>query len=198
MVIFLAISFLRQSQPDLTGLSDSELLERYLNSWDGRYVAELFSRYVTLVYGVCRKYADNENDAQDLVMDIFESLLQKLKQESPLQFRSWLYVVSKNKGLMFVRTKRSVGISSIPEMGNMEFPGELHPEEEHEIQLAKLMENLHQLPEGQQVCLRLFFLEEKSYQQISTETGLGLSAVKSFIQNGKRNLSIKMEKGRIL
>ncbi|NBV14785.1 MAG: sigma-70 family RNA polymerase sigma factor, partial [Sphingobacteriia bacterium] len=34
--------------------------------------------------------------------------------------------------------------------------------------------------------------------QISIETGLGLSAVKSYIQNGKRNLSIKMEKGRIL
>jgi RNA polymerase sigma-70 factor (ECF subfamily) len=41
--------------------------------------------------------------------------------------------------------------------------------------------------------VKLFYLEKKSYQEISTLLKYDLNKVKSFIQNGKRNLLIKMK-----
>ena len=62
-----------------------------------------------------------------------------------------------------------------------------------EENLEKLEECISKLVEGQQECVRLFFLDEKCYKEIAVITGFDLNQVKSFIQNGKRNLKICME-----
>ena len=53
---------------------------------------------------------------------------------------------------------------------------------------------LKELNEEQKQCVTLFYLQKKSYQQISDETGYSMLQVKSYIQNGKRNLKILIEK----
>jgi RNA polymerase sigma-70 factor (ECF subfamily) len=67
---------------------------------------------------------------------------------------------------------------------------------ENEATFHFLEEALHELPREQQDCVTLFYLQRKSYQQISTQTGFTLLQVKSYIQNGKRNLKIAIEKKR--
>jgi len=51
-----------------------------------------------------------------------------------------------------------------------------------------------ELSPEQRQCVTLFYLEKKSYQQISEETGFTMMQVKSYIQNGKRNLKLMIEK----
>jgi RNA polymerase sigma-70 factor (ECF subfamily) len=46
----------------------------------------------------------------------------------------------------------------------------------------------------QKLCVILFYLEKRSYQEIALSTGYTLMQVKSYIQNGKRNLRLLMEK----
>ena len=60
--------------------------------------------------------------------------------------------------------------------------------------LAIVEDSLKELNEEQQQCVTLFYLKKKSYQQVSDMTGYNLLQVKSFIQNGKRNLKQIVEK----
>ena len=59
----------------------------------------------------------------------------------------------------------------------------------------ELMESaLKELNPEQQQCVTLFYLDKKSYQEVSDITGYSMLQVKSYIQNGKRNLKILIER----
>ena len=63
-----------------------------------------------------------------------------------------------------------------------------------EITLTLIEASLNELGEEQKVCVTLFYLEQQSYQQVSGVTGFSMLQVKSFIQNGKRNLKLIVER----
>ena len=71
---------------------------------------------------------------------------------------------------------------------------ELEIHEEKELLLTKLEEIIPNLKQNQRVCIELFYLQNKSYTEIAEQTGLEMKEVKSSIQNGKRNLEIKLNK----
>lgn len=55
---------------------------------------------------------------------------------------------------------------------------------------------MEKLSDEQKKCINLFYLEECSYNEVSLESGFELKKVKSFIQNGKRNIKNCIEKNR--
>ena len=65
---------------------------------------------------------------------------------------------------------------------------------EKEKTISVMETSLDELNSEQKTCIILFYLEKKSYQQISAQTGFTFMQVKSFIQNGKRNLKLLVEK----
>lgn len=174
-------------------LNDESLIHRYVSTNDNSYVGILFERYVHLILGVCMKYLKDEDQAKDAVMVIFENLLINLKKHKITYFKAWLYTVAKNHCFMILRnSKREVTYIDAVHVENMP---EDHQEAKIEIEqkLTLLEEAIKELDIHQQKCIRLFYLEEKSYQQITDITGFDFKKVKSFIQNGKRNLKIYME-----
>jgi len=181
-----------------SNLSDEELVHRYRNSYDLAYVGELYHRYTHLVYGVCLKHFKNEATAKDAVMQIFEKLITDLKKHHIAVFKPWLHTVVKNHCMMQFRsnttaTKRQQEYKQ--EVQNetsfdVENQLELHLEaaEEKEWFLTHLNESIGELRDEQKKCIELFYLKGNSYQEISELTGFSLNEVKSYIQNGKRNL----------
>lgn len=145
-----------------------------------------------LVYGLCLKYLKNRDDAQDAVMSIYEQLSEKLLTTQVQHFKSWLYMVSKNHCLMELRKKNPEVHSEI----FMESVEVVHLNDE-KIELEKdlhaLEDCIEELKAEQRECVKLFFLEKKSYQQVYDQTGLEIKKVKSHIQNGKRNLKMCLE-----
>ncbi len=171
--------------------SDQELLKKYREDHDADLIGILFTRYTELVYGLCLKYLEDRAESQDAVMNIFEKLIEKLKTEEVQYFKSWLYMVSKNHCLMILRKNK-------PEIrdGFMEMTIAAHPiseNEDIESDLVALEDCVNTLKKDQQACVRLFYLKKMSYQQVCEETKFDLKSVKSFIQNGKRNLKICLE-----
>jgi RNA polymerase sigma-70 factor (ECF subfamily) len=73
---------------------------------------------------------------------------------------------------------------------------ERYQQEKKEQMLQLVEQGLEQLQDPQKICVRLFYLEKNSYQQIAERTGQSLMQVKSAIQNGKRNIKIWVEKQR--
>lgn len=183
--------FFRQKPGTLT---DSELVSRFRSTEDLTLVSELFGRYTSMIYGVCLKYLRDRDDAKDAAMQLFEKLPSALKNHEIANFKSWLYVTARNHCLMQIRSKKGKKTEEISDQV-VETDFLLHQEQESglETDLARLEKCIRTLTEDQQRCVRLFFLEEKSYKEITTITGYDLNQVKSYIQNGKRNLKICME-----
>lgn len=175
--------------------SDQKILAKYQQSHDPELLGMLFTRYTDLVYGLCLKYLKDPAESQDAVMNIFEKLIEKLKSEEVQYFKSWLYMVSKNHCLMILRKNN-------PEIRNdfMEMTIAAHPSDEQaelEADLVALEECMETLKKDQQECVKLFYLKKCSYQQVCESTKFDLKSVKSFIQNGKRNLKMCLEEKNV-
>lgn len=179
--------------------SDEELLLKYRKSRKPENLADLYRRYMPLVYGVALKYLKNSADAQDVVMSLFEELLEKTQQHDICVFNVWLYTCVRNYCLMELR-KRSKNLSVNLDESFMEFCDDFNLDDirETEEREKALQECIERLPEKQQQCVRWFFWEELSYKDIENNSGFSLKLVKSFIQNGKRNLKICLENKRTI
>lgn len=184
------------SKNNYHNVSDEDLVEYYRNSHDTVYVGELYTRYTHLVYGVCMKYLQNDNDAKDATMQIFEKLLKELKKHHITAFKPWLYMVVKNYCMMEFRKAASQKTNTQKiakeQQQNVETDVDAHLDEkaEKELMLNGLEKGLSALKPEQQQCVKLFYLEELSYKDIAEKTGFSLNDVKSHIQNGKRNLKL--------
>ena len=173
-----------------SSFSDQELIARYKNNSDQKYLAELFGRYTHLIMGVCMKYLKNEEASKDGVMNLYESLAQKLISNEVNNFGGWVYVVAKNYCLGELRKKSKTDDDQNILVDNMEFELHMHPTIEHSLenQLTALEKCIEELNKEQKQCVNLFYLKKKSYKEVTNLTGTAFNKVKSNIQNGKRNL----------
>lgn len=175
-------------------LTDLELIKRYKTAGDLAVLGELYQRYMDLVYGVCLKYYKDPETAKDSVMQIFEELVGKLKKHEVENFRAWLHQLAKNHCLMQLRTPRNLKtVEFKPELVQNEENVHLNGVLEKEENFKKLELCLGTLTSDQQWAIRLFYLEGKCYNEIVETTGFEWNQVRSFIQNGRRNLKICME-----
>lgn len=175
-------------------MTDQELLTLYKQSGEVSWAGLLYNRYTAMVYGVCLKYLKNREEAKDTVMQLFEKLITALKTHEVDYFKSWLYVTARNHCLMQLRSKKGKYTEEISPL-LMETSSESHLEEQDEMEsnLGKLENCIEKLSHEQKACVKMFFLQQKCYKDITVLTGFDLNKVKSFIQNGKRNLKICME-----
>lgn len=180
-------------------LSDSDLVFQYKKKNDLEVLGQLYSRYVALVYGLCLKYLDDRERSKDAAMQIFELLATELHRHDISNFKGWLYVTSKNFCLMEVRKQKSLRKKEEMWLLNqddfMENPDEMHLIDSIENPESNDLLNdcIEKLKKEQHQCVRLFYFGNKSYRQITDETGLDEKKVKSLLQNGKRNLKICLE-----
>ncbi len=187
--------------------SDEELLSRYREEGDIGILGQLYERYMHLVFGVCLKYLGDREQAKDEVMNLFEKLVTVVPQQEIVSFRTWLYVVTKNHCLMQLRSRKSDTAHAEAMMNDpvffMENSYGMHPmgkgpeddsdATDGEAEMRRLEECIERLKEEQRSSIRLFFYEGCSYRQISERLGVVEAKVKSYIQNGKRNLRICIE-----
>jgi RNA polymerase sigma factor (sigma-70 family) len=187
------LRFFRQGLKDD---SDEELLNRYRKTDNQEWLGQLYGRYLELVYGVCLKYLQDEASAEDAVMAIFEELMTKVREHDIQNFRSWLYVLSKNHCLMKLRKdKRRQTVNYDPGIMHSIDPAHHTMEDfEENGEAAMLRDCIQRLSEQQKQCIELFYFQEYSYKEIAEMRSERLGQVRSNIQNGRRNLRLCMEK----
>ncbi len=174
--------------------SDEYLVNKYRSDGDMETLGALYNPYMDLVYGVSLKYFKNPEQAQDAVINIFEELVSKLKKYEVLNFKSWLYQLTKNHCLMKLRSKKGTVISLEDNIMHLSENNHQDDMQEKEGQFIIMEECMEQLPAEQKEAVRLFYLNEKCYKEIAEMRKLDINKVRSFIQNGRRNLKLCMEK----
>lgn len=186
----------RQKEASYNSQSDEELLSAFRKSENNELIGILFDRYIHLVFASCMKYLKNEDDAQDSAMEIFETLPDKLLKHKIVFFKSWLYVTSRNHCLMLIRKKKATEkLENIENtsMVSVESDCDLHHINEDIEENEIVLKYLSELKDGQKICVELMYLKGMSYKDIACKTGFELKHVKSYIQNGKRKLKLKLE-----
>jgi RNA polymerase sigma factor (sigma-70 family) len=175
--------------------SDQELVALYKQTGDLGVLAELYQRYMDLLYAVCLKYLRDPENAKDAVMAVFEELVLKLRKHDVGNFKGWLYTLAKNYCLMRLRSSKHLQTKQL-DIEGMQSSEDLHLNGvlEKESQLNGLEKCMETLAEEQRTAIKLFYLQDKCYKEISEKTNIEWNKVRSLIQNGKRNLKICMEK----
>lgn len=174
-------------------MTDQELLEKFYSDRDNQWLGIVLQRYTLLLLGVCMKYLKNEEEAKDAVQQIFLKAITELGKYKVSYLKSWLYMVARNHCLMKLRD-RNVFVpveDSAPIAATESDQKEIN---DKEVTLSLLETSLEELNPEQKTCVTLFYLRKKSYQEIVDITGYSLLQVKSYIQNGKRNLRLLVEK----
>lgn len=173
---------------------DAEALAAYRKTGDQEELGKLYNKYMHLVYGLCLKYLEDSSLAQDAVIDIYEHLVKKLKTHEVDYFKSWLYIVTKNHCLGKLR-KQNMSMHKEKEAHRMYSEQIFHPDSVSDPEMLKrLKECMAKLSGEQKECIQLFYLQEKSYHEICTQLTLPWNRVRSYVQNGRRNLKKCMTK----
>jgi RNA polymerase sigma-70 factor (ECF subfamily) len=174
-----------------TNRSDDELLKQFTETADQELLGQLYSRYIPLVYGLCLKYLQQVEDAEDAVFAIYEEISQKIGNYRVEHFKTWIYSVAKNHCLQILRKENKVIFEEIDgnfvESDTFEHLLDVDDDKEKEDALNYCLDTL---PAEQRQCIVHFFFDDFSYADIVEKTGFALNKVKSYIQNGKRNLKI--------
>ncbi len=174
--------------------SDAELVALYKKSEDTSYLGTLYERYTELVYGVCLKILKNEEEAKDAFMTAFEKLVQKVKTQDIKDFRPWLHVLVKNHCFEVLRRKKKhLTVSYETEFMQSEeiehpFSEDLSLERENALEFC-----IEKLSGDQKECVKLFYYKGKSYNEIAEMKKEAVGRVRSYIQNGRRNLKMCIE-----
>jgi RNA polymerase sigma factor (sigma-70 family) len=179
---------------------DQQLINSFRQKGDKKALGILFERYSHLVFGVCMKYLKNEDDCKDATLNIFEKLMEDLKRFEVVKFNFWIHSVARNYCLMQLRSRKAMtyvddengpGLDAFMETHQSDH---LSAVDNQEQQLQLMEEGIKHLNEEQRICIELFYLKKYCYQDVAEIAGFSLNEVKSFIQNGKRNLKIYMLK----
>lgn len=179
-------------------MTDQELLDRYYADGNNEWLGTLLSRYTLLLFGVCMKYMKQEDEAKDCVQQIFVKIITELPKYRVTWFKSWIYTIARNHCLMKLRDQHGRQVE-LSETMLADWDDEMmkHRHMEKDQLLDLMTRALEELGPEQKQCVILFYLEKRSYQEITDITGFTLMQVKSHIQNGKRNLRLSIERKTI-
>jgi RNA polymerase sigma factor (sigma-70 family) len=175
-------------------ITDQQLLENFYADQNNKWIGILLERYTLLLLGVCMKYLKNEEEAKDAVQQVFYKVIIELEKYKVEYFKSWIYMIAKNHCLMILRKKSNVSLEVDDKLMAVDTGDEEQSFFENEDLTNAIRESLQELKKEQKQCLTLFYLEKRSYHEIADRTGFTLLQVKSYIQNGKRNLKLSLEK----
>lgn len=174
-------------------LTDEQLLNAYRADGDNQWLGYLLQRYTTLLLGVALKYLKEKTQAEDAVQQVFIKVLTHLPKEEILNFKGWLYVLMRNHCLQQLRDKTYNADESV--LLQLTDTAADKEDLQWEAQtLEQMNEAIEQLNEEQKRTIVLFYLKKCSYEQITEQTGYSFMQVKSYIQNGKRNLKTILSK----
>ena len=179
--------------------SDKELLSKYRDTKDQKWLSQLFGRYVQLIYGVCLRYTPDVREAEDFTMEIYQKVADKALTHQIKSFKSWVYVVSKHHCLEHIRKITGRRIESF-DPNFMQMQSEFHPIDEMEDKMVmeakfEVMEHcLKKLNDLQKLSIELFYYKNKSYVEIANLIEDEVSQVRSYLQNGRRNIKKCIER----
>lgn len=163
------------------GTQSSEQLLTDLLAGDPRAWEELVREYSPLLFGLVRKtfasygVPGSTTEFEDAVAEVWKNLLENerrvLRQcHAKGNFLQTLYVLARHRAIDVMRRRRRTFDIADIQVASL---SEAEPSDE----LAAAIAAVRQLPQKQQVLVNLFFLQRKTYREITELTGMPQNSI---------------------
>ncbi|HOP04850.1 MAG TPA: sigma-70 family RNA polymerase sigma factor [Tenuifilaceae bacterium] len=188
-------------------MTDQQLVEDILQNNSQKAFVELVDKYQPLVAKTCRGFVSSYADAEDLAQEVFMEVFQSLsgfRSESKLS--TWLYRIAVNKSLNFVKKQKRNGLLQSIEgffsgvkgstSSNLEVEDESNASPEETVinkEKRKILKSaINSLPQNQRIAFILSKYQDLSYKEIAEVMDISLSSVESLLFRAKANLQKKL------
>ncbi len=172
----------------ISGLTEDQLLDRFITRRDDAAFAALVSRHGPMVLGVCRQLLRDPNDVDDAFQATFLILVRKagsLRRRDLLG--NWLY------GVAYRVAVRSRAIAA--RRAASETPRDfetLASNREPPALLPELHEELQRLPESYRVAVVLCYLEGLTHDEAAQRLGWPIGTVKGRLARARELLRTRL------
>jgi RNA polymerase sigma factor (sigma-70 family) len=173
----------------------ADLVNNFITSGDKKYWGMIFEKYKRNIYIQCYKILNNEEEAKDLTVDVFMRALDKFDMyDSHRLILPWLYSIAKHLCIDHIRKKQRFHFTQIAEEEITEIEEDPPDEEDPEQIKTRIRTAIDKLKRPQRTCFCLFYMQEKSYDEIAKLTGYSYNQVRSHIQNGRRKFKLILDR----
>ncbi|WP_420602581.1 RNA polymerase sigma factor [Flagellimonas sp.] len=162
--------------------------------------SRLLDEYQSKVFNTCISFVPNKEDAEDIAQEVFVEVYNSIKKfKGNSKLSTWIYKVSVNKSLEFIRKKsakkrfgfmQSITGGDIPMDRSSYFTEFNHPgiQLENKEKSETLFNAINRLPEAQKVVFTLHKIDGLSYKEVSEITEKSVSSIESLLFRAKKNL----------
>ncbi|MDH7445560.1 RNA polymerase sigma factor [Aquimarina sp. 2201CG14-23] len=162
--------------------------------------SELLKDYEQKVFGTCISFVPNKEDAEDLTQEVFVEIYNSIgKFNGKSKLSTWIYRISVNKSLEFIRKKntkkrfailQSLFTNESPIDNTLRYTEFNHPGilMENKEKAEILFNAINKLPKDQRIVFTLSKIDGQSYKEICEITNRSLSSVESLLFRSKKNL----------
>ncbi|MET1255808.1 RNA polymerase sigma factor [Aliikangiella maris] len=174
---------------------DEKLIEKALAGSQSSWVT-LVKRYEGLIYNYCLRMTYNSSDAMDLMQEVFIAIYRNLPAyRGQGQFKSWMMRIASNKTIDFLRASGRNPLFKAGEIDDDDFHSSNSPESEYmQFSTNKQIKSLlAQLSEEQRVVIELKFFQHLTFEEISQQTGVAISTLKTRLYTSLQKLKGQLE-----
>jgi RNA polymerase sigma-70 factor (ECF subfamily) len=163
---------------------DAEVRRLLAEGRHDRAFERLLATYRGRVYRLARGFVREPADAEDLAQEAFVRLWRALPlYDGRASFSTWLYVIARNACLNEIRRRGLHPTSPLAEDAD---PAAAPAPVDRRLECETLVETLG---EPQRRIVRLFYLEERSYEQVAAMLDMPINTVRSHLHRARKRLA---------
>jgi RNA polymerase sigma-70 factor (ECF subfamily) len=176
-------------------MTDAAVIGLVLDGYTHAF-SELVDRYRDEVFGMAVRFSLNQSDAQDISQEIFIKVFKNLhKYNGASKFSTWLYKLSYNQCIDWVRKNRRHYASSNIELEEFEIADcRAGPEDEllEKQKRETLRKAVYELKDKYRNILILFYYQSLSYEDISEILSMPVKTVETQLYRARQQLRKKL------
>ncbi len=175
-------------------MNDAQLLQLILKARekDQKAQTQLINLFWVDVFSFVLKKVKDENDADEITVNVFSKVLNKLDLFDPsFQFKTWILTIAQNTMIDFWRKKSRESEDATDDLHEVKNHFAQSPEELliYEEEQAKILKIVESMDSNYREIIMLRFFEEKSIKEIAEELNLSISNTKVRIMRAKKVLA---------
>ncbi len=175
---------------------DEESLIKRIAAGEKEFFGELMLRHQDFIFNVVKNYVRFEEEARDITQDVFLKAYENIEKfRGDSKFSSWLYRIAYNLSINW--SERVKGRETQLDDGFAEtIPEEASAADEEfdrQLVLSRIKEIIEEIPVKYKVVIKLYYFEEKSYQEIADSLGIPINTVKIQLLRAKELVRKKID-----
>ena len=176
-------------------MTEQELIERCKRN-DRLAQKELYTKFASKMFGVCRRYVKTTENTEEVLMLAFCKVFKKLDTfNGEGSFEGWIRRIMVNESLMFLRKKyrfnEHADVTEIPVRA-------VEVSVEDELAAQDILNLLEQLPVGYRTVFTLYVIEGFKHREIAEQLGISINTSKSQLILAKKKLQKMIKKSEHL